>query len=759
MIGKTVSHYKIIEELGRGGMGEVYLAEDTKLKRQVAIKFLPEHLTKDKENVERFGREAEAAAALNHPNIVTIHDVIEEDGPTTAGKQICIVMEYVDGKSLREYVGAIPIKSEFSTGSVAHTIDQTISIISQIAEGLSKAHQAGIVHRDIKPENIIIDKDGRVKILDFGLAKLKGVSKLTKETSTLGTIHYMSPKQLQGKEVDHRSDIWSLGVVLYEMLTGEAPFKGEYESAVMYAILNEEPATIKSTFSDIPEYFNSLIGKVLQKKPSNRFQSTEELLQVLKTSTISSTQPDKKEKSIIVLPFDDMSPDKDNEYFSDGLTEEIISDLSQIHNLLVISRSSAMTFKGSMKKIKQIANEVNVRYVLEGSVRKAENKLRITAQLIDAETDAHLWVDKYSGTLDDVFDIQEKVSQSIVNALKLRLSSEEIEKIKERPIDNVLAYDCYLRAYRESMSFSKDRLEHALNLLHKGIDIIGENAVMYAGIAFTYFQYANLGTEQEKHIKKAEEFVTKAFNIDPELAEAHFVLGCIYQIFHGKAHKAIDHLQRAYSIKPDDPEIMFWLAWGNVLVGRTNAAIDLTDRCIKIDPINPMNYAMQGINHFFQGRFDLALSPILDMQKIAPQSSMWQFWKSITLLYNDCPNESHDFINEYVKEPGIDSVSQLIIFLKYVLKGDKNQLSSLLTPELIIYVQKDNQLSWHMATFYSYLIEKHQSLEWLENAVDRGFINYPFLDKYDKLLENIRGEERFKKLMKRVKYEWENFEV
>ena len=225
MIGKTISHYKILEKLGEGGMGEVYLAEDLKLERQVAIKFLPQHLTKDKDNVERFQREAKAAASLNHPNIVTIHDVIEEDD------QICIVMEYVQGQSLRDIINT---SSQFP-------IPNSTEIIIQIAEGLSQAHQSGIVHRDIKPENIIIDIDGRVKILDFGLAKLKGASKLTKESSTLGTVNYMSPEQIQGRDADHRSDIWSVGIVFYELLTGEPPFKGEYQSAVHYAIVNDEP--------------------------------------------------------------------------------------------------------------------------------------------------------------------------------------------------------------------------------------------------------------------------------------------------------------------------------------------------------------------------------------------------------------------------------------------------------------------------------------------------------------------------------------
>jgi len=587
------------------------------------------------------------------------------------------------------------------------------------------------------------------------LAKLSGGADLTKASTIMGTVAYMSPEQAQGEAVDHRTDIWSLGAMMYEMLTGERPFQKEQVQALSYAILNDNPSPLSFLRSDIPTHIEQVVDKALAKKVSERYQDIQELIQGLKLFITSS----KTEKSIVVLPFDDMSPGKDNEYFSDGLTEEIISDLSLVHDLLVISRSSAMTYKGTKKKIKEIGQELNVQYVLEGSVRKAGNNLRITAQLIDAQNDVHLWAGKYNGTLEDVFGIQEKVSQSIVYALKLKLSSEEKKKITARPIDNVLAYDCYLRAYREILSFSKDRLEHALNLLHKGINIIGENALFYAGIALAYFQYANLGIEQEKHIKKAEDFVAKAFTIDSELAEAHFVLGCINLTFHGKAHKAIDHLQRANSHKPDDPEIMIWAAFGYDLVGRTDAAMSLMDRCIEIDPINPMNYAMKGINHFFQGRFDLALNPLLDMQKIDPESSMWQFWNSLILLYNGRPNESYEFINENVKEPGQDNIAQLIIFLKYVLKGDKNKLLALLTPEFIKASQKDCQVSWHIATFYSYLDDKDQSLDWLENAVDRGFINYPFLIEHDKLLENLRGEPRFQQLMERVKHEWENFEV
>ena len=280
MVGKTISHYKITEKLGEGGMGEVYLADDIKLDRKVAIKFLPQHLTKDKDNVERFEREAKAAASLNHPNIVTIYDVLEE------GDQLCIVMEYVDGKSLRDVI------NEYNLG-----LDKIIDVIRQISEGLSKAHKAGIVHRDIKPENILIDQDARVKILDFGLAKLKGVSKLTKETSTVGTIHYMSPEQIRGGEVDQRSDIFSLGVVLYEILAGDVPFKGDYDQAVAYSIQSEEFEPI----DDISPEHDEMLHKFLAKNPNNRYQNMDELLKELRGYKDKKTDsiPIKKNKSSI----------------------------------------------------------------------------------------------------------------------------------------------------------------------------------------------------------------------------------------------------------------------------------------------------------------------------------------------------------------------------------------------------------------------------------------------------------------------------
>ncbi|OVE80395.1 hypothetical protein BVY01_00410, partial [bacterium I07] len=321
----------------------------------MALKFLPAHLTKDKDATERFKREAQAAAALNHPNIVTIHEIGEHEGQTY------IAMEHVDGHSLREEIEKGPVE-----------VEKVVNVIKQICERLDKAHKADIIHRDIKPENILIDTDGRVRILDFGLARMKGVSKLTKESSTLGTVKYMSPEQLRGEEVDHRTDIWSLGVVMYEMLTGEVPFKGEYEQAVAYSIINEEP-------SDLPYKFNDTVRRCLSKRIDQRPQTSKDVIDELESTT--SMNRTKKIPSIAVLPFVNMSADPEQEYFCDGMAEEIINSLTQIEKLKVIARTSAFMFKGKHEDMREIGRKLDVEHLLEGSVRKSGTRLRITAQL------------------------------------------------------------------------------------------------------------------------------------------------------------------------------------------------------------------------------------------------------------------------------------------------------------------------------------------------------------------------------------------
>jgi len=464
------------------------------------------------------------------------------------------------------------------------------------------------------------------------------------------------------------------------------------------------------------------------------------------------------EKSIAVLPFSDLSPQKDQEYFCDGMTEEIITDLSHIRQLLVISRSSAMTFKGSSKTVRDIANDLNVRYVMEGSVRKAGNDLRITAQLIDATTDAHIWAEKYSGTLDDVFDIQERVARSIVKALKLMLTSEEAGRLAERPIGSIAAYDCYLKAKHDVWTFTKEGTERAVQYLQNALDILGENATLYAGLGLAYFQLVNLGIEQEDYLGKAREYAQKAFALDLGSPQGHAVRGYVYML-EGDMRRAISHMKKAMSADPGDPESAGWLGWFYLLVGKASAAVPLIERAYQMDPANPNWYLSRGLVSFFEGHFDLATEQIRGAYVMAPQMPMYQFWYALSLAYDDQFQASLSILD--IDEKAVlsaDAFYKMSELLRAVLRGESETFSRLQTTDVLRTMKRDLQLSYHTASFYSFLNQPNDALDWLENAISRGFYNYPFME-VDPFLKNIRGEERFKKLMGRVKYEWEHFEV
>ncbi len=741
MKGKQIGHYKILEKLGSGGMGEVWLATDTRLERKVALKFLPPEAASEEEQT-RFIREAQAASALDHPNICTIHEVNETDDDRTY-----IAMAYCDGETIKKKIARGPLE-----------LEEALDIAIQIGEGLGRAHKEGIVHRDIKPANTILTKDGTVKIVDFGLAKLTGATQLTKTGTSMGTAAYMSPEQVRGEEVDHRTDIWALGVMLYEMVTGHLPFQGENDTAVIYSVLNEDPETLVSMRKDIPRALDEVVGKALVKDPANRYQSAQEMVNDLKGLSSVETGQLEWEKSIVVLPFEDMSPDKDNEYFSDGLTEEIITDLSHIHDLLVISRSSAMTFKGTKKKIKEIAREVNVQYVLEGSVRKAGNNLRITAQLIDAANDAHLWAEKYSGTLDDVFDIQEKVSRSIVDALEVKLSSKEEQQIAERPINNIAAYECYLKANVEINKFTEDGLNRGMRYLQNALDIMGDNALLYSGMGYAILNLVNIGVKQEEDLAKSEEIAKKALAIDPEFPKAHALLGWI--ALWDNPRQVIHHFNKALSISPDDAFALQGLAVFYVqIVGGIAAAIPVLKRLVQIDPLHLATNWLQGGIHFYNGEYNLALPPWYRLNNLYPENPLAQFYYALTMVHLNQMDQAFVIIDQSANTTPSNAFTKQGLMLKYAVLNEKDRVFQEMTSDFRKTCMRDISFSHHLAGIFSLVGAKKEALDWLENAANHGFINYPLLSEKDPFLENIRGEPRFKKLMERVKHEWENFEV
>jgi non-specific serine/threonine protein kinase len=496
-------------------------------------------------------------------------------------------------------------------------------------------------------------------------------------------------------------------------------------------------------------------------------KNVDELLKIYNVSckaftskTLKPTSPESKsskKKSIIVLPFDDMSPESDQEYFSDGLTEEIITDLSHINDLLVISRSSAITFKGTKKKIKEIAKEVNVQYVLEGSVRKAGNNLRITAQLIDGLNDAHLWAEKYNGTLDDVFQIQEDVSKSIVEALKLKLSPKEETNLLDRPINDPIAVDCYMKASYEIMRFTKSSIDRALKYLQNGLDIVGENPLIYAGMGYAYFHYVNLGVGQEEHIEKAKEYTQKALKLDPDCPQAHFTLGVLYHLLKN-IKKGIYHLNKTLSADPNNIDAIAWCGFFYYLVGQNDKANALWTRFAQLDPVNITTPLGTGLKLFFDGKFESAVPFFFKSYITASDIPMFQFWYALSLVYDSRYDEVISVVDQSLKSPNQDSFSQLCHFLKLAIKDDFDGISGLLTDDFITSGKRDLQFSYHISTFYALMGNSDKAYEWLENAVDTGFINYPFMNNIDPFFKNLRMEERFKKLMERVKYEWENFE-
>ena len=737
MVGK----YKIIEELGRGGMGFVYKAEDTKLKRMVALKFLPPELTKDEKAKARFIQEAQAASALDHPNICTVYEIDE-----TEDEQMFISMACYEGESLKEKIEKGPLE-----------IEEATEIATQIAQGLDKAHKKGIIHRDIKPANIMITEDGVAKIVDFGLAKLAGQVGISRPDTILGTVAYMSPKQAQGEEVDHRTDIWSLGVVLYEMLTGKLPFKGEKMQGVVYSILNNEPESLDSQRSDIPKHIENTVDKALEKDVTKRYQSIQEMSQDLKqVPPIFFT---KAKKSIVVLPFENMSPDPEQEYFCDGMTEEIISDLSKVQTLRVISRSSAMTFKDTKKKIRVIAHEVNVKYVLEGSVRKAGNNLRITAQLIDAMNDEHLWAEKYSGTLDDVFDIQEKVSCSIVDALKLKLSPEEVNKIAERPIGDVQAYDLYLRARKEILNLTETGLERALQLINYGLSIIGDNELLFGSIGYTYFQYFNLGFRKEQDcLEKVEECAEKVFAINPNSYMGHF-LRALSHWKKGNIQESIREYKKTLELNPNHIDSLMQISYFYTISGKTSSAKPWLVRLKEIAPLEWMTQWVAGEVEREEGNFERSLELLMVMFKQYPENPFCQVTYAHGLAYANRFEESYKILDQVGADQTAFSLGQVAKFFKYAFQNKKTEAQQAVSDDLEKLAKGDEYMPLWMAEGYALIDEKEEAINWLEVGMKWGFINYPFLNEIDPFLENIREEPRFKKLMERIKHEWETFEV
>lgn len=787
--GMMLAQYEVISLLGAGGMGEVYLAEDTRLGRKVALKVLPRTVT-TAETEKRFIREARSVAALDHPNICTIYEVGQDNG------QSYFAMQYVDGETLADWL---------DRGS--NDLRAGLDIAVQVASALESAHQHGVIHRDVKPPNILITAGGQVKVVDFGLARLANAPELTGITRTgtvAGTYQYMSPEQLRGDKLDARTDIFSFGVMLYEIFGGHRPFDSDSPAATITSILFSEPPPF-GTSDPILRELESLIRGALQKDLTRRLQTmgavragmerlrqsawrgsssddrTAEMPAVASAGTASPGGPASERqtgkrrpapqpsaggtglvpgamKSIAVLPFTNLSADPENEYFADGLTDEVTADLSRVRALRVISRTSSMTFKGTARDIKAIARELGVRYILEGSVRRSGNRLRITAQLIDASTDDHLWADKYDGTVEDVFAIQERLARMIVDALELRLTVDEDRRLAERPIGNVHAYECYLRARQEGWRWRKDSIDHAIQLLHNGLAIVGDNAGLYAALGLAYLQYRAAGIDSGEHpLHEAEICAGKVFALEPDSASGLLLRGWI-DYSRGRIQEAVRDLKAALEIDSNNADTLLLLSNCYLISGKVSFARPFIDRLLSVDPLTPLSRCLPGWVNALDGNLAAAVEPYRQMFEMDPGNPMARLFYVWVLALNRRGDEVGAIVEAFPPEVRDTVPARLAFFLAHSLAGNSRDASAALTPEIEAAATTTDLFSRILAQGYALAGVPERALHWLAIAVDRGFINYPFLARYDPFFESLRSDPRFLQLMETVRERWERFE-
>ena len=756
--GTQISHYEILSAIGKGGMGEVWKARDTRLGREVAIKTLPAEFTENKDHLARFQREAQAASALNHPNICIVHDLDEHAG------QPFIVMELLRGESLKEKLARGPV-----------AIDQALDLGMQLADGLDAAHNEGIIHRDIKPANIFITERGTAKLLDFGLARVQfaasaaapTVDDITNAGAVLGTISYMSPEQARGEELDARSDLFSLGVVFYEMTTGQPAFLGNTTAVIFDRIFNKTVEPPSRFNRDLPQGLDAILEKLLAKDRDHRSSSARELRAHLErvkqdsesrrvASQIAPKSEDPR-KSIAVLPFENHSGDKDNEYFSDGLTEEIITDLSQIRSLRVISQNSSMQLKGSGKDLKAMANELNVRYLLQGGVRKAGNAVRVTAQLVDPIKDEYLWAEKYSGKLEDIFEIQEQISRQIVDALKMKLSPQEDEKLAARPIDNVKAFECYHRARQEIYKFTEDGLDRALELIQTALDTVGDNELLYAAQGTAYWQYWNaaLNTD-ESNIDRAEKCARRVFDLNPDSAAGH-VLFAMVRHAQGRIADAVRSYKRGLAADPGSLYASLELSRIYSFAGYESGSYSLNAQALAVDPLSAIAHTSRLATELVFGRDDVVRQDGPRLIRSMPEFAMLRIATAMSFVYDQQPGRALEILDAMPEEGASTLGGRLCSALKLALEGQRTEAVERLGSESMAPARNVEWGSWWMGECYAFIDESDLAIDWLKNAFRRGFFNYPYFSKYSPFRRKLDGNPRYQELLGKVKTAWEQF--